>query len=86
MFAAGKIGRITPAGVITEFEIPTPFSGPRALAAGPDGNIWFSEFHASKIGRITMDGVVTEFRAAAAETRAPATSRPAPTATCGSSS
>ena len=61
MFAAGKIGRITPAGVITEFEIPTPFSGPRALAAGPDGNIWFSEFHASKIGRITMDGVVTEF-------------------------
>ena len=61
MFAAGKIGRITPAGVITEFAIPTPFSGPRALAAGPDGNIWFSEFHASKIGRITMDGVVTEF-------------------------
>ena len=61
MFAAGKIGRITPAGVITEFDIPTPFSGPRALAAGPDGNIWFSEFYASKIGRITMDGVVTEF-------------------------
>jgi virginiamycin B lyase len=61
MFAAGKIGRITPAGVITEFAIPTPFSGPRALAAGPDGNIWFSEFHASKIGRITMGGAVTEF-------------------------
>ena len=61
MFAAGKIGRITPAGVITEFAIPTPNSGPRALAAGPDGNIWFSEFHASKIGRITPAGVVTEF-------------------------
>ena len=41
------------AGVITEFPIPTPDSGPRALAAGPDGNIWFSEFNASKIGRIT---------------------------------
>jgi virginiamycin B lyase len=61
MFAAGKIGRITPNGVITEFDIPTPDSGPRALAAGPDGNVWFSEFKASKIGRITPDGVVREF-------------------------
>ena len=40
---------------------PTPDSGPRALAAGPDGNIWFSEFNASKIGRITPQGVITEF-------------------------
>jgi virginiamycin B lyase len=35
--------------------------GRRALAAGPDGNIWFSEFNASKIGRITPQGVITEF-------------------------
>jgi virginiamycin B lyase len=61
MFAAGKIGRITPNGIISEFDIPTPDSGPRALAAGPDGNIWFSEFKASKIGRITPDGAITEF-------------------------
>jgi virginiamycin B lyase len=47
--------------VITEFQIPTPDSGPRALAAGPDGNVWFSEFNASKIGRITPDGKITEF-------------------------
>ena len=40
VFAGGKIGRITPQGVITEFALPTPDSGPRALAAGPDGNIW----------------------------------------------
>jgi len=60
-FAGGKIGRITPKGVITEFQIPTPNAGPRALAAGPDGNIWFSEFNASKIGRITPAGVITEF-------------------------
>jgi len=33
-----KIGRITTAGVITEFPIPTPFSGPIAIAAGSDGN------------------------------------------------
>jgi streptogramin lyase len=61
MFAAGKIGRITPAGVITEFAIPTPDSGPRALATGPDGNVWFSEFRASRIGRITPAGSITEF-------------------------
>jgi len=61
MFAAGKIGRITPDGVITEFAIPTPNSGPRALAAGPDGNLWFSEFNTSRIGRITPKGEVTEF-------------------------
>jgi virginiamycin B lyase len=60
-FMGGKIGRITPQGVITEFAIPTPNSGPRALAAGPDGNIWFSEFNAGKIGRMTLDGSVTEF-------------------------
>jgi virginiamycin B lyase len=47
--------------VITEFAIPTPDSGPRALAAGPDGNIWFSEFNTSKIGRITPKGEITEF-------------------------
>ncbi len=60
-FGGGKIGRITPQGVITEYPIPTPDSGPRALAAGPDGNVWFSEFNASKIGRITPAGVITEF-------------------------
>jgi virginiamycin B lyase len=47
--------------VITEFVIPTPESGPRALAAGPDGNIWFSEFRANRIGRITPAGEITEF-------------------------
>jgi FKBP-type peptidyl-prolyl cis-trans isomerase len=53
---------------------------------GPDGNIWFSEFHAGKIGRITPTGQITEFDAAAPRIPAPATSRPAPTATCGSCS
>ncbi|MEO8191068.1 MAG: hypothetical protein ABI682_12065 [Acidobacteriota bacterium] len=31
------------------------------IAAGPDGNVWFTERNASKIGRITPSGVVTEF-------------------------
>ncbi len=57
----GKIGRITPAGAITEFALPTPSADPRAIAAGPDGNLWFTEGLAAKIGRITPSGVVTEF-------------------------
>ena len=60
-FMGGRIGRITPQGVITEFPIPTPNSGPRAIAAGADGNLWFSEFNAGKIGRMTPNGEVTEF-------------------------
>jgi virginiamycin B lyase len=47
------IGRITPAGVSTEFAIPTANSRSEGITAGPDGNVWFAETLASKIGRIT---------------------------------
>ena len=56
------IGRITIDGEITEFAIRGPEDGTRpiaAIAAGPDGALWFSE--AGAIGRITTAGVVTEF-------------------------
>ena len=39
-----KIGRITTAGVITEFPVPTAGSSPVGIAAGPDGNLWFTEY------------------------------------------
>ena len=58
---ANKIGRITPAGVITEFPIPTANSFPAGIAAGVDGNLWFTEADGNKIGRITPAGVITEF-------------------------
>lgn len=45
------IGRITPVGAITEYPLPTYSSSPLAIAAGPDGNLWFTEY--GKIGRIT---------------------------------
>jgi streptogramin lyase len=50
---------LTPTGTITEFTIPTPLSYPLGIAAGPDGNLWFTE--TQKIGRITPAGVITEF-------------------------
>jgi streptogramin lyase len=57
----GFIGRVTPAGVVTEFGTPTPVSYPEAIAFGSDGNLWFTEAGAKAIGRITPAGQVTEF-------------------------
>jgi streptogramin lyase len=56
--SGNKIGRITTAGSITEFSIPTANSFPVGITAGPDGNLWFIEA-IGKIGRITTAGVVT---------------------------
>ena len=54
---ANKIGRITPAGTITEFPLPAPFSDPITITTGPDGNLWFTEGSSTPLlGRITTDG------------------------------
>lgn len=53
----GKIGRITPAGVITEFGngLSLPFS----IARGSDGNMWFTLRFSPQLGKITPAGVIT---------------------------
>src|SRR5579864_5791644 len=51
-----RIGRITTAGVITEYLVPTAHSLPWGIAAGPDGALWFTEnnvYRGNKVGRIT---------------------------------
>ena len=68
---ANKIGRLdptkrtgcetTPSLCITEYSIPGSGKSPYGIAAGPDGNLWFTEFNGNAIGRITPAGVVTEF-------------------------
>ena len=58
---ANSIGRMTPAGTVTEWEIPTARGEPADIAAGPDGNLWFTESNSNKIGRITPSGAITEF-------------------------
>jgi streptogramin lyase len=61
-FTGGKIARITLAGVITEFAIPSGIGAlPNGITSGPDGNLWFVEQGNGKIGKITPAGVVTEF-------------------------
>jgi hypothetical protein len=34
---------------------------PQGITAGPDGNLWFTEYYGNKIGRITPAGSFTEF-------------------------
>lgn len=45
----------------TEFPLPTRPSGPLSIVSGPDGALWFTEYHANAIGRCTVAGELTEF-------------------------
>jgi hypothetical protein len=65
--SGNNIGQITPAGVITEFEVPPnptafniPFNVPLGITTGPDGNLWFTESFAASIGQITPAGIVSD--------------------------
>jgi streptogramin lyase len=66
--AARNVGRITPAGQVTEFTPPSPDNGPAlgagyAITAGPDGNVWFAtEAFTGAITRVTPDGQFATFR------------------------
>ncbi|HKD10429.1 MAG TPA: hypothetical protein VKE50_00065, partial [Thermoanaerobaculia bacterium] len=57
----GVIGRITTAGVITEFPVAGVGSFFAGIASGPDGALWFTEQALNKIGRITTAGSLTAF-------------------------
>lgn len=57
VLAAGASGQ-----TITEFPLPGGSTAPFEIVAGPDGNLWFTEFSSNpKIGRITTAGAITEF-------------------------
>src|SRR5260370_39590475 len=46
---------------VTEFPIPSFVREPFGIAAGSDGNLWFTEQTYNNIGRITPAGTLTEF-------------------------
>jgi len=49
-------------GTVTEFSTNlTPDASPFGIAAGPDGNLWFTEQKIAKVGRITPNGTIKEF-------------------------
>jgi streptogramin lyase len=59
-----RVGKITPSGVVTEYSAGiTLNSEVIQIAAGPDGNMWFTELSVNQIGKITTSGVVTEYSA-----------------------
>lgn len=55
---AGKIGRITSSGVITEYSVG---GNPTDLALGNDGNVWFTSYGTDQVGRITTSGSSTYY-------------------------
>ena len=61
--AYDKIRRISTAGTIDQFPVPTSGSGLGSITPGPDGNVWFCEENAGQIGRITPSGSVVEYPA-----------------------
>src|SRR5574341_930293 len=58
-FAAGKIGRITTGGAITEFSLPNPGDSPSPLIPGKDANLWHA-VAGRTIGKRSTRAVVTE--------------------------
>jgi streptogramin lyase len=57
----GYIGRMTPSGAVTEFQIPNAYSSPLMITVGPDGNLWFTDEGTSSVGMMTPTGSVTEY-------------------------
>ena len=65
--AGHRIGRITPAGVVTEFPLSADAT-PVGITVGPDGNLWFTEGAGPGwLGRISTSGVVEEYPRPGAE-------------------
>jgi streptogramin lyase len=52
--------KVKPVGQISEYGVPTG-SKPYGIAAGPDGNLWFTDTGTGKIGKITTGGTITEY-------------------------
>src|SRR5205807_1768380 len=51
----------TPTPTFYQFSVPVSTNRPQWIAAGSDGNMWFTEIPGNAVARITPAGVVTEF-------------------------
>ncbi len=58
--AGNKVGRITGAGVITQYAIPTSHAGAYGITSDFTDSLYFTEQAGNNIGKITTSGVVTE--------------------------
>ncbi|MDQ3724538.1 MAG: hypothetical protein M3335_01390 [Actinomycetota bacterium] len=55
-----RVGRITSAGKMTMFQIPGR-GYLNDIAAGPDGNLWFTQYRPNRLVRLTPGGKMTRF-------------------------
>ena len=70
---APGLASATPAGAVTEHDVPTAASAPGSITPTFDGNLWFTETTGNAIGRITTDGTgFTEFTLPTRTARRPA--------------
>lgn len=57
----GQVGRLTPSGQLTTFEVPdSENSAAYAIVTGSDGNLWYGDLE-GRIGRVTPQGTFTVF-------------------------
>jgi uncharacterized protein (TIGR03437 family) len=57
-----QIGKITPGGTITEYQVSTDGANVASyMTAGTDGKVWYTESALRKIASVTMTGTVTEY-------------------------
>ena len=59
LFPITRVAKMTPAGDLTEYDIADTDIGIFGIAAGPDGNVWFTEYNGNNISVITPDGQIT---------------------------
>ncbi|HWT07318.1 MAG TPA: hypothetical protein VN224_16245 [Xanthomonadales bacterium] len=57
---ATQAAAFTPTPTFYQFSIPVAANKPQWIAAGSDGNMWFTEFPGNTVAKITPAGVVTE--------------------------
>lgn len=57
---AGKVGKLSPDGKITEFPLSSPTSGPLGIDIDKSGNLWIAQRYANKISQMTPDGKLTD--------------------------
>jgi streptogramin lyase len=57
-----RIGRVTPAGVVTMFtDVEGEVDQPEGITAGPDGNLWLTSSANDRLARVTTEGDITTF-------------------------
>jgi streptogramin lyase len=62
--ASAPVVSADPVGAVQSFPIPSLdgyFAGAEGIAAGPDGNLWFTQSNRGVLSRITTGGVRTDF-------------------------